>query len=193
MTQELTTEEPVYSSVKEDQIVIVGSFFEDLDVWQGILDDCAVQGLAIVQQYLSQTDNWVCFQLHVGGDWHQLAKIETSLKARKKALKAGNLEWKRDVFRLDDVVRLPYVFEANAFMNIALFDLLIHFIRGEKRLIVKEIWTDRYLQGKTAVPMQKLRILVYIPMEVSIPELRENFMIFCEQYNLDGMFELERN
>jgi glycine cleavage system transcriptional repressor len=135
----------------------------------------------------------VNFQLDVGGDWHQLAKIEMSLKQRHKALTSGFLDWRRDVFRLDDIVRLPYVFEANAMVNIALFDLLIHFLRAEKRIEIKEVWTDRYLQGKTAVPMQKIRILTYIPIEVNFPELRENYMIFCEQYNFDGMFELDRS
>lgn len=192
-----TTEEPdagpLYTTTKEDQLIIVGAFFEDLELWQSVLDDCALQGVAMVQQYLSHNGSWVCFQLQIGGDWHQLAKIESGLKARKKALTTETLDWKRDVFRLDDIIRMPYSFEANSVINIALFDLLIHFIRAEKQIEIKEVWTDRYLQGKTAVPMQRLRILVYIPMDVNLPELRENFMLFCEQYNLDGLFELERS
>lgn len=179
---------------KEDQLMIVGGFFENLEVWQAILDDCALVGGSLVGQYLSQPLHWVHFQLLIGGDWHQLAKIETSLKAHKKNLKAeAYLDWQREEYRLDNVIRLPYVFEVDAPVSIALFDLLIHFIRAEPRIEIKEIWSDRYLQGKTAVPMQKINIRTHIAFEVNLPELRENFMIFCEQYNVDGMFELERN
>lgn len=196
MTEKLDAEQestPNYSNSKEDQLVIIGAFFEDLEVWQGILDDCATFNVSISNQYLSHHLKWVHFQLSIGGDWHQLAKIETNLKTRKKALSAGFLDWKRDVFRLDDTVKLPYVFEANAIVGVALFDLLIHFIRAEKLIEIKEVMTERYLQGKTAVPMQRIRVTVWVPYELNLPELRENFMIFCEQYNFDGMFELDRS
>lgn len=191
--EKLEQETPsVLLSNKEDQLVISGAFLEDLEIWQGILDDCAQLTVSIANQYLSQHGKWVHFQLTIGGDWHQLAKLETSLKSRKKELANGHLDWRRDIFRLDETIKLPYLFEANAVIGIALFDLLVHFIRAEKRLEIKEVWTDRYLQGKTAVPMQRVKIVVWVPYEVNLPELRENFMIFCEQYNFDGMFELDR-
>lgn len=177
----------------EDQLLIIGAFLDDFELWQTILDDCALVSVSLVGQYLTQHLNCVQFQLRVGGDWHQLAKIETSLKAHKKKLKEGFLDWRREVYRLDDVIRIPYVFEVEAPVSVALFDLLIHFIRAEARIEIQEIWSDRYLQGKTAIAMQKISISTHIAMEVNLPELRENFMIFCEQYNLDGMFELERN
>jgi hypothetical protein len=33
---------------------------------------------------------------------------------------------------------------------------------------------------------------VWVPLEAFLPDLRENFMILCDEYNLDALFEQMR-
>jgi glycine cleavage system transcriptional repressor len=60
---------------------------------------------------------------------------------------------------------------------------------SSRQINVEEMNTSSHHAPHTGTPMFVLNMVLGIPKEESITQLRENFLDFCDEQNLDGMLE----
>ena len=173
-------------------MVIVGSCCEDLSLWHALLKECIDMQLVIVQSDLTEKGEAFHFQVEVKGEWHQMAKFEITLKKLQTSLtEPALLHWMRVKLALTQQNYLPYQVEVSAVVNADLIAVFSQFFNA-KDVKIKALRMQTYVQAKTLVPLQVIALSVWIPLDINLPELRENFMILCDEYNVDAIFEQER-
>ncbi len=177
---------------KEETLIISSAFAEDVNLWQSLIEECKASDLHLYHSDFAEQDQRFHFLLELRGAWHQIAKFELFLKKQQKNLGGlQTLSWTRRAFKQEMQLYLPYQVEVSFEPNATIVSLLTQFFSSQGAKI-KHLRVQSYLQSKTAVPLQMASLSVWIPLGANLPELRENFMILCDEYHLDALFEQER-
>jgi glycine cleavage system transcriptional repressor len=126
--------------------------------------------------------------LLVEGNWNHVARLENALEtlAHKLGLKIHAAR-AREV-ELGDSNEIPYavdVYAADQAYN--LHELAAFFTnRGIKIL---DLSTSRYSAPHTGSPLFLAHMIVKVPANMRIVSLRDEFLDFCDQQNLDAVLE----
>jgi glycine cleavage system transcriptional repressor len=180
------------SPPKNERIVVIAAFCPDMTLWQALLQDVRFALVAIVEADLTQKLGRFHFQLEVSGAWNELAKFESLLAVHEANVPEETFfQYKRGDAPSLELLLLPYLVQVNTLVNSEIVGLLTEFFNIE-RVQIQDIMVQRYLQSKTGIPLQLTTLALLLPADIHLSELRENFMIFCEQYNIDGIFEQDR-
>jgi glycine cleavage system regulatory protein len=177
---------------KQASLVVSASFCADLSVWHSVLSDSLDAQLNITQSQLSEKGGSWHFQIVLQGEWHQVAKFELVLDGQRQRLaEPVLLHWMRAEVPALQQQYLPYQVELWSPQNPELVSVLSYFFDA-KGVKIKELRVQTALQAQTGVPLHIVYLMVWIPLEANLPELRENFMVLCDEYHLDALFELAR-
>lgn len=126
--------------------------------------------------------------LLVDGNWNHIVKLETALEVMgtRNRIKINTLRAKES--RLEDESVIPYGVDIFANDQIDNIHELVSFFtkRGIKIL---DVSTSRYPAPYSNTPLLVARMIVKIPVVVRIVSLRDEFLEFCDQQNLDAILE----
>ena len=123
----------------------------------------------------------------VSGAWDKVGKLEaqlpnigdslgmtiTSRRTEKQAAPQNLLPYGVDVVALDH----PGIVH-----NLAIFF-------STRQINVQDLLTSSYSAARTGTPMFTVHMTVGVPADTHIATLRQEFMDFCEQLNLDAVIE----
>lgn len=125
--------------------------------------------------------------LTVSGKWNELAKLENCLPAfsRRLDLAVSSKRTETPPLRGD---QLPYAIEVITLNQPGLINQLTGFL-AERSINIRELATTSYAASHTGTPMLSIHITVDIPARLHIAQLRDEFMDFCDQLNLDALME----
>ncbi len=125
--------------------------------------------------------------LMVSGRWNELAKLESSLpnSARRMGLE---VHIQRTESPQDGEQLLPYSVEVVALDHPGLVSELANFF-AEREINIRDMSTASYAAAHTGTAMFSVLMSVDVPAGVHIAGLRDEFMEFCDQYNLDAIME----
>lgn len=126
--------------------------------------------------------------LNVTGNWSGIAKIEAALPALAKKLNSEIL-FKRSHLEKINQQYLPYRIEIIALDQPGIVYEICEFFDTQE--VHVQNWESE-VNMRHNTPIFKLKILVYIPTDNNIADLREQFLIFCDELNLDGIMEPEK-
>lgn len=125
--------------------------------------------------------------LLIEGNWNHIAKLENIFDGIEKQLKIYINKVRQDKTATDKA-GLPYTLEAmsmdqsNIVLNIASF-------LSERNIHIEEIKGSRYLAPYIQTPIFSTKFIIIIPSEQRLLQLREDFLDFCDQANLDAILE----
>ena len=123
----------------------------------------------------------------VSGKWNELVKLEDQLPTLESRLEL-NLNSRRTDAEPSHQDLITYTVEVVAIDHPG----IVHQIAGffSKRSInIRELYTNRYAAAHTGTPMFSLNMTVDIPTSVRIAPLREEFLDFCDDLNMDAVIE----
>lgn len=125
--------------------------------------------------------------LTAAGKWNELAKLENCLPAfsRRLDLSVSSKRTEAPPLRGD---LLPYAIEVITFNQPGLINQLTGFL-AERSINIRELATSSYAASHTGTTMLSVHITVDIPARLHIAQLRDEFMDFCDQLNLDALME----
>ncbi len=123
----------------------------------------------------------------VEGHWNTLAKLETSIPSLKEAHDLTIIA-RRTTARPTRPDVLPYAVEVISIDHPGIVNQLAAFF-SERNINIEDLRTDCYAAPHTGTPMFSVNIIVGIPAALHIASLREQFMAFCDEYNLDALME----
>ncbi len=175
-----------------EQLIVISAIGGDRtgvvhDLTQIILD-C---GGSIKDSRMTALGEEFAMLLLVSGNWHSVSRMEQDLTrfARDKGLV---VQLKRTQSRQPSKELLPYAIEVVCLDQLGIVHNLAGFFAGRSVEIV-EVTTRSYPAAHTGTTMFSVQMFINIPSEIHIAVLREEFMEFCDQLNLDAIMEPVKN
>lgn len=125
--------------------------------------------------------------LLVTGNWNAVAKLEDQLPQLAERIEM-NITWRRTsgVEQRRDL--LPYAVDVVALDNPGIVHSLANFF-SSRHINIQDLATTSYAAPHTGTPMYSVHMRVDIPARIHIATLRDEFMDFCDQLNLDAIIE----
>jgi glycine cleavage system transcriptional repressor len=125
--------------------------------------------------------------LMVSGNWNTIAKIEGQLAQLAETLDM-TITSRRTEQRPVRRDLLPYGVDVVALDHPGIVHHLASFFSA-RDINIQGMDTSTYCAAHTGTPMFNVHMTVEIPARLHIATLREDFMEFCDQLNLDGVME----
>lgn len=123
----------------------------------------------------------------VHGNWNTLTKLEMQLKRLEAALDL-HIFIKRTEARILSNDVLPYVVEVVATSQPSFIHHLASFL-ASRSINIEEITARSYNAPHTGTAMCMVNLVIGIPANTHIAMFREELLDFCDDLNLDAMFE----
>jgi glycine cleavage system transcriptional repressor len=121
------------------------------------------------------------------GNWNTLAKLEVQLKRLEHPL-GMTIFSKRTELRRPRTNLVPYAIEVISINRAGLIHSLTNFFLS-RSISIEDLVTRSYIAPHTGTPMFSVNMAVGIPTDTHIALLREEFMDFCDELNLDAVME----
>ncbi|HSO78991.1 MAG: glycine cleavage system protein R [Chromatiaceae bacterium] len=167
----------VISALGEDQPGIVNRLSKVL------LD----QGCNIEDSRMTVLGGEFAVMLLVEGKWNTLAKLEIVLPELERQL-GMTIIFKRTSERATGKNLLPYGVDVVAMDHPGIVNNLAEFF-AERNINIEDMSTSSYAAAHTGTSMFSVRMTVGVPADIHIAGLREEFMDYCDDLNLDAVLE----
>lgn len=125
--------------------------------------------------------------MQISGSWDKLAKLETTLTKLQKST-GLTIASKRSEGRPNGQGKIPYSIEVVSIDHPGIVHQLAAFF-STRSINVYDMTTNSQAAAHTGTPIFTLQMTVEIPAETHIATLRDEFIDFCEQLNLDAVLE----
>ncbi|MDH3559571.1 MAG: glycine cleavage system protein R [Gammaproteobacteria bacterium] len=171
------TSQLVLSALGEDKAGII-------DELSRCVMDC---GCDIIDSRMTVLGGDFAILLLVAGNWNNIAKLETQvgpLEERLSLMITARRTTPREI-RKD---LLPYGVDVVALDQPGIVHNLASFF-SQRNINIQEMATSTYAAAHTGTPMFSVHLSVDIPASMQISVLRDEFMDFCDQLNLDAVIE----
>lgn len=123
----------------------------------------------------------------VSGNWHAISRMERELS--RYAEQAGlTVTVKRTEPRKLGKELLPYAVDVVCLDQPGIVHRLAGFL-SSRNVEIAEVTTRAYPAAHTGTPMFSVQMMINVPAGVHISALREEFMDFCDQLNIDAIME----
>jgi len=157
----------------------------------GIIDElarCALDsGCMILDSRMAVLGGDFALLLQVGGNWNNIAKLESQIPGLEKRLGLV-IAARRTMDRETSDDLLPYGVEVVALDQPGIVHNLARFF-SQRQINIQEMITSSYPAPHSGTAMFSVHMTVDIPAKTQISTLREEFMDFCDQMNLDAVIE----
>ncbi len=167
----------VISALGEDRPGLVNELSESILEHQGSISDSRMTVLG----------GHFAIILLVDGNWNNIAKLEGHLPAIGEKL-GLTINLSRTVAKPGSASQLPYVVEVIALDNPGIVHKLAGFF-SKRNINIRDLSTSTYAAAHTGTQMFSVHLRLDIPANLSIAMLRDEFMDFCDQLNLDAIIE----
>jgi glycine cleavage system transcriptional repressor len=153
-----------------------------------VLSRCVMDsGCTILDSRMAVLGGDFALLLQVGGNWNNIAKLESQIAALEKRLGLV-ITARRTTGRKSSDDLLPYGVEVVALDQPGIVHNLASFF-SQRQINIKEMVTSSYPAPHSGTAMFSVHMSVDIPAKTQISTLREEFMDFCDQMNLDAVIE----
>ncbi|MBM5812264.1 MAG: glycine cleavage system protein R [Gammaproteobacteria bacterium] len=125
--------------------------------------------------------------LLVSGNWHSIARIETELN-RLAETSGISIQVRRTAERPAREDLVPYSVDVVCLDQAGIVAALSGFF-SSRGIDIGELSTRSYAAAHTGAPMFSVYMVVNVPSRIHVGALREEFMDFCDQMNLDAILE----
>ena len=157
----------------------------------GIVDNLSRRlldsGCNIVDSRMTVLGGEFAILLLIDGNWNNIAKLESLIPSLEKRLDMTIIS-RRTEPRQTRRDLLPYGIEVVSLDQPGIVHNLARFF-SSRNINIQEMATTSYSAAHTGTPMFSVNITVDIPADMQISALREEFMDFCDQLNLDAVME----
>ena len=128
--------------------------------------------------------------LLISGQWNTIAKLEAALPTVEKSLSSPIL-YKRIVVEKNADALLPYLVDVVALNHPGILQEIIEFFI-EQSIPIQSLQTQVETIKSSDARLFSLSMKILIPGDMSISEMREQFLLLCDDFNLDGVIEPEK-
>ncbi len=169
------------SAIGDDRIGLV----HDLSK---VVADC---GGSISESRMTALGSDFAMLMLVAGNWHSIARIETDL-AKLAEASGITIQVRRTTQRAAREDMAPYSVDVVCIDQAGIVSGLSGFFSA-RGIDIGELSTRNYAAAHTGAQMFSVYMVVNVPTRIHVGALREEFMDFCDQMNLDAILEPVKN
>src|SRR5688572_19383672 len=126
--------------------------------------------------------NELCLHALLGGAWNAIAKMETAIAALEKKYDLKLLLRHTDERNFGEQKELyPYSVYVIAQASPSAVNQVVSFFT-DQNISLNEVVINAYLAPYTQTTMLSIALSVNVPGHLSVAELRDRFMLFCDDY-----------
>ena len=126
----------------------------------------------------------------VSGTWNEIAKLETHTQQLEETLNI-KIHVNRTKLAMFEEKLLPYLIQVIALDAPGLIHQFSQFCVAQNAVIY-DLQTNTFNAVQSETTMLSLMISLGVPSEINLSDLRERFLILCDELNVDGMLEPEK-
>lgn len=157
----------------------------------GIIDELSLfvmsSGCNITDSRMTVMGGDFAILLLIEGNWNTIAKLEDQITALEEQL-GLSVTTRRTAQKAARKDLLPYGVDVVSLDQPGIVYNLASFF-SKRQINIQEMETSSYAAAHTGTPMFTVHLTVDIPASQQISVLREEFMDFCDQLNLDAIME----
>lgn len=139
---------------------------------------------------MNKVESEFAISMLLSGKWSGIAKIEANMAALEK-----KFEMKAIVKRIkpqDEMpALLPYTAQMLGLNQTGIIYEISSFFTNQN-IPILELQSNTLNSSQTHTKLLSIALSVGIPVDISIAELREHFLILCDELNIDGILEPEK-
>lgn len=180
MTKDIQNDYLAITASGEDKVGLVDQFSSKI----------AESGCNIEESRMAVLGGQFALIMLVGGQWHMLSKLEGQMEQLGGQLGLTIIH-KRTQKRERTQLAVPYTVEVVAMDHPGIVRSLSAFF-SKNGINIEELQTDTYPAPHTGAPMFSVVMTVGIHADVRISALREDFLDYCDDLNLDATIEPAR-
>lgn len=148
------------------------------------LRDCKCNVLEIRSSRLAQA---AAAYLLVQGNWNQIAKLENALEVLQRRLEV-KIHLCRPELREKIRECVPYSLETISVDRANIIESVTSFL-FDRDIEIEEMSGSSYLASFAQTPVFSSKLVILIPPHLNLLSLREEFLDFCDQLNIDAILE----
>ncbi|MDB4307941.1 glycine cleavage system protein R [Gammaproteobacteria bacterium] len=157
----------------------------------GIIDElsrCVLDsGCMVLDSRMAVLGGDFALLLQVGGNWNNIAKLENQISGLESRL-GLMISSRRTTDKSAAENMLPYGVDVVALDQPGIVHNLARFF-SQRHINIQEMITSSYPAPHSGTVMFSVHMSVEIPAKTQIATLREEFMEFCDEMNLDAVIE----
>jgi len=157
----------------------------------GIVDQLSMTildcGCNIIDSRMTVLGGEFAVILMVAGKWNELAKLEGTLGDLKNRLHL-TITTRRTEEEGTDISLIGYSVEVVSIDHPGIVYQISNFF-SSRNINIRELNTYRYAAAHTGTPMFNMNMVANLPGDMRIAHLREEFLEFCDDLNLDAVIE----
>lgn len=144
-------------------------------------------GCNVIHSHMLALGSEFSMTLMVQGNWSSIAKLETLLPVLRKRLNLDIIVRRTGELSPDSAGR-PYLVEVVSLDTPGIIHQLSSFFASHD-INIQDMQTDSYLAAHGQTQMLSLSLTVNLPVSTQIAQLRDEFLDFCDNLNLDAVLE----
>ena len=179
------------TSTKNNQLVLSALGKDKPGIIDEISNTVMNSGCTILDSRMAVLGGDFALLLQVGGNWNNLAKLENQVESMQERLgltiisrRASEQQAIKDL--------LPYGVDVVALDQPGIVHNLARFF-SRRQINIQEMVTSSYAAAHSGTQMFSVHMTVHVPASTHISTLREEFMEFCDELNLDALIEPVKN
>ncbi len=141
----------------------------------------------ILELRFTHLNGYQAAYLLIEGNWNQLAKLENALQNRAKAMDI-KVHSQRQQAEDNFGAGMPYSLEVYSEDRENLVRCITEFLLRHQ-IQITEINGSRYRTCYVQTPVFSIKFTILVPPELSLLALRESFLDFCDEFNIDAILE----
>jgi len=146
----------------------------------------ASSGCSIINSRMDTLGREFVMMMLLSGSWDAVAKVESGLQLLEKRLDMRVMSRRTQMReRTEDL--LPYSVQVVALDRAGIIQKMTEFFDGQG-IFIEEMYSDTY-NTATQTVMFSLTISINIPASCHLASVRERFLLFCDDHNLDAIIE----
>lgn len=167
-------------------LVITASGADKLGLVEQLAGRIADCGCNIEECSMTVIGGQFSFITKVSGAWHALSKLEGQMSSLVAQL--GITITHQRTGKSERTAAIPYTVEAVAMDRPDIVHNLAAFFTRNS-INIEELQTSTYFAPHTGSPLTSVVMTVGIHAKIHIPSLREDFLDYCDELNLDATLE----
>jgi glycine cleavage system transcriptional repressor len=169
------------------QLIVTALEVEDSNLFERLITSIQESACHILESRMSRLANgYACF-MWVEGNWNHLARLENSLTALQQR---SQVFFKRlpEETQPQESSELLYIADVIARDRSGILADLIRFF-GDQGVMIQDLRSSCYQLPYVDSTVCTIHLLLRIPEEISVLSLRDEFLDFCEQLQVDAILE----
>ena len=148
------------------------------------VSSCESKVLELRSSHLAQV---TATYMLVEGNWNHIAKLESILESLQKRLEI-TIHTLRTESHHKDNEGIPYSLETISLDRDNIIEDITSFL-FDREISIEEINASSYQAPYILTPVFSTKFILLIPPEVRLLALREEFLDFCDNLNIDAIIE----